>query len=257
MQPSASPFPSSPELGKFESLYQTRSFSIPRIMAYVACALAVTLGILALYSKRHTPPASPVYGWVEPAAIGLFVLAFLCLLGGLLHRVALNRVALHRSGVIVEANGKSDAVLWTQVHHYLSSNLGQPFRFTTLDGRQVEISSETAGFSSLCAEIRRRAAQPIFDREWDAIHRGKGADFGPLVLSSDGLNHKGHHYPWSGIEKMYSRITNGHATLTFETSSFLGMGPRIPANTIPSVDVCIQLIEQLAPGRLLSQSRTE
>jgi hypothetical protein len=111
------------------------------------------------------------------------------------------------------------------------------------------------GFGALCAAIRLRSGEAIFEREWRAVTAGNGGRFGPILLTREGFHHEGRVYRWSDVRKMYSHIINGHATLAFEIDSFLGIGPRIPTGKIPSVDVCIRIIEQLAPQHLLAQAQ--
>jgi hypothetical protein len=86
------------------------AFSILRLAAFAACAMTVGLGVLALWTKQSLDRGSDVYQFVDPIAIGLFILAFVCLLGGLLHKVKANRIALYQEGAILEADGKVETI---------------------------------------------------------------------------------------------------------------------------------------------------
>ncbi len=252
MDPSSAPFPvRGADLGDFERLYETRSFSLVRVAAYATCALATALGTVFLYIGQKLAPASEMQGmWLLFVGL-IFLLAFVCLLGGLLYKVKANRVALFRDGLAIEAGGESNAVRWDELQHYFNSGVGEPFRFSLLRGGELEVSNETAGFSELGAQIRSRAGKHILQREYANIVAGGRAAFGPLTLTRQGFRHGGREYAWQDIEKMYLHIVNGWETLTFETNSFVGTGARISAEKIPSVHVCLELIGKLAPERLL------
>ena len=246
------PFPvQRKDLGPFERLFQTRSFSPTRIFAFITCGLGVALGAGLLKVAQELDPASDTASIAQKFVIGLFVLSFLCLLGGLLYQVKANRVALFQHGAAIEAAGKVDEFRWDELHHYFNSEIGQPFRFSLCSKSELCISNETAGFLDLCAEIRLRSGPFIFQREFAAIANTGSAAFGPLTLTRDGIRHNGKSFSWSDFRQLYSRITAGRETLTFETGWTPGTGVMVQAEKIPSFHVCRQLIEKLAPAHLL------
>lgn len=239
------------DLGSIEKTFETRSFSIARIAAFVACALCVGLAMVLLELEHRLAPASSMDGFGLKVAIGLGIIAFICLLAGLLHQVKANRVALYSSGVAVEAEGKVQALRWDEVRHYFNLGIGDSFRFTSLQGEDFSISGETAGFGDLCMEIRKRAGDEILRRELDLVLSGGDSRFGPLTLNRSGFRLDGAAHDWADVRELYSRVINGHETLVFEMGGVRGLGPSVAAEKLPSVHVCFRLVEQLAPLRLL------
>lgn len=238
------------DLGAFEKTYETRGFSWTRILAFVASGLSLAMGIFFLQLEQRLDPSSGAQGVGVKVAIGLAVISFLCLLGGLLYRVKANRVALFAEGVAIEAEGAVRAVRWDEVVHYWNCPIGEPFRFQT-DAGEVAVSNETAGFLELGATIRQRAGEEIYLREYGRIVAGGEARFGPLSMTAEGFTLDGVSYRWSDVRELYARVTQGHETLTFETGAVRGMGPSVAAETLPSVHVCFRVLEQVAPTRLL------
>lgn len=252
MPANAAPFPiKRTDLGELERLYETRSFSPIRILAYASCAIAVALGT-ALLKVSQEPGASEDALDIGPkVAIGLFVLAFGCLLAGLLYKVKANRVALFQHGVAIEAEGTVEAARWDEVHHYFNTELGEPFRFSLRNQTELSISNDTAGFGELCAEVRRRSGDFILEREYANLASAGSAVFGPLTLTRDGIRVEGKSLAWTEIHKMYARITYGRETLTFDTGWTPGIGVGIASEKIPSFHVCRELITRVAPAHLL------
>jgi len=238
------------DLGLFEKSFLVPSVSWLRIAAYVGCGLATGLGIMLLKINQQLE-LNTSQGLADKLAVGSFVLGFFCLLGGLLHTPAKTGIALFRGGLAIEVRGKVDEFRWDEIHEYFHSEVGEPFRLTTLAKQELQVPNEITDFNEVCTEIRKRCGEAIFIREFQVIADGGIARFGPLALNRDGFRYESMFYEWSSVRRMYSRHTDGKATLTFELNP-LGSGPRVPAEKIHSFEVCLRLIEHLAPNRLLS-----
>ncbi len=167
-------------------------------------------------------------------AIVVFGLSFILLIASMLHRVKTNRVALFENGIAVESEGIVETAGWDEVLHYYHCAMGAPFVLKLRKGGEISISNETVGFTNLCSEIRMRAGEHIFLREY--------------ALRLEGFRLDGKQMEWSDIQRMYSRVTNGQETLAFETSSLLtGFGPSVDANKLPSVQSLLQADRATGP----------
>jgi hypothetical protein len=253
MSAPAAPFPVHREdLGPFEHTYGSGSISAVRVFAYLASALAFGLGVFFLKLNQDISANSEIQDLPKLAALLVFSLSFVCLLGGMLHKPKSKRVLLFENGLAFEDTTKAQTASWEEILHYQSCASGEPFRFSLTNGTEISIPKETAGFIDLCNAIRIRAGEHIFQREYALIKSGGKSEFGPLAFSLDGFSIDGMQIDWPELNQVSNSATKGSERLIFETHALAELGPSVPANKIPSAQVCYRLIEQLAQIRVLS-----
>ena len=250
MPDSSPPFsPGRDDLGAFERAFLASALPLERIVTFVACALATGLGFYFLKLSAELNPTNEIEAFPEYIAIGFFLMGFFCLLAGLLYRSRSSRVLLFADGLALEHNGKVQALRWDELESWQPSEKKDgPFRISTLRGRDFPIEAATPGFAELTTAIRQRAAEPILRRHAAALAQGAALlSFGPLSLAQDGLRYQLDFLPWTDLARIYCDEV-GLRSLTLEaTPGSNSPTLRIPAAEIPSLEVCVRLIAQLAP----------
>lgn len=250
---SAAPFAIHREdLGPFEHTYGSTNISAVRVFAYMASALAFGLGVFLLHLDQQIAANSEIQGLPKLAALLVFSLSLVCLLGGMLHKPNRKRVLLFENGVAVEFKDKPLTATWEEILHYQPYAATEPFRFSRINGTEISIPKETTGFIDLCNAIRIRAGEHIYQREYSLVKSGGRSTFGPLELRLDGFTIDGMQTDWSELNRIQTSATKGNETLTFETHTLAELGPSVSTIKIPSAHVCYRLIEQLAQIRVPS-----
>ncbi len=253
MSANAAPFPvHRDDLGPFEHCYGSIGISAVRVFAYLASALSFGLAVFFLQMDQQIAADSEIQGLPKLAALLIFSLSFVCLLGGMLHKPRRNRVLLFENGVAVEGKHKPLTASWEEVLHYHPCAAGEAFRFSLSSGTELSIAKETTGFIDLCNAIRMRAGEHIYQREYALIQSGGRSMFGPLEFAADSCRVDGVQFEWSELDKIQTSATKGSESLTFETHSLGDLSPTVASNRIPSAHVCYRLIEQLAQIRVLT-----
>ncbi len=253
MSATSAPFPvHRDDLGPFEHCYGSIGISAVRVFAYLASALSFGLAVFFLQMDQQIASDSEIQGLPKLAALLIFSLSFVCLLGGMLHKPNRNRVLLFENGVAVEGRYKPLTASWEEIQHFQPCAAGEAFRFSLNNGKELSIAKETKGFIDLCNAIRMRAGEHIYQREYALTQSGRRSMFGPLEFTVNSCKVEGVQFEWSELKKIHRSATKGSESLTFETHSLGDLSPTVAANKIPSAHVCYRLIEQLAQIRVLT-----
>ena len=253
MSETAAPFPvHRDDLGPFEQSYGSSGVSAVRVFAYLASALSFGLAVFFLQIDQQIATESEIQGLPKLAALLIFSLSFVCLLGGMLHKPKQSRVLLFENGVAVESRHKPITASWEEIQHYQPCAAGQAFRFSLSNGTEISIAKETKGFLDLCNAIRMRAGEFIYRREYALIQRGERSTFGPLEFTLNSCRIDGVKLDWADLNGIQTNTAKGSETLTFETKALGELSPSVAASKIPSAHVCYRLIEQLAQIRVLT-----
>lgn len=253
MSETAAPFPVHREdLGPFEHTYGSSGISAVKVFAYLASALAFGLGVFFLKLNQTVATNSEIQDLPKLAALLIFSLSFVCLLGGMIHKPQRNRVLLFENGLAVESGQKPITASWEEIQHYYPSEAGEAFRFSLSNGKEISIAKETKGFIDLCNAIRMRAGEFIYRREYALVNSGARSVFGPLEFTLIGCSVDGVKLDWSDLNGIRTSTAKAGQTLIFEAHSLGDLSPTVPATKIPSSHVCYRLIEDLAQIRVLT-----
>ena len=228
------------------------------IIGLVGTAIAGVLAVLCwLFAYRHYGPAA-IVRWTTPAlwtATGFALVA----LGGLISywRSRGLRVYLYDLGMVYQRGYQEETLLWeqiTQIHtaavRYGLSSLAWGAQ-TTLelhadDKRHVRLTHALTDLSSLAETIKRNVYPNLLAEYRRNLNQGGAINFGPLLLTLKGVQQGQQFIRWQDL----SQTTLGRGLLLITPHEHdQGTKMRIPANLVPNVDLCVQLIEHLRINR--------
>ena len=220
----------------------------------ISCVLAVWFW---LFAYRHYGPAA-IVRWTVPAIWSAAGFALVALVGLIsFWRSRGLRVSLHDLGLVYQGGRQQETLRWNQiiqihtaaVRYGLSSLVwgGQ----TTLelhsdDNRLIRLNHALTDLSSLAEAIKRNVYPNLLDEYRRDLNQGNAINFGPLLLTLKGIQQGQRFVPWQDI----NQITLGRGLLLITLhEADQGAKIRIPANQVPNVDLCVQLIEHLKINR--------
>ena len=240
-------------------------YSALAIIGLIGTAIA---GILAvwfwLFAYRHYGPAA-IARWTVPplwSAMGFALVALVGLISSWRSRGL--RVSLYDLGLVYQRGRQEKTLLWDQilqihttaVRYGLSSlvwGAQTTLELHTDDNRLVRLNHALTDLSSLAETIKRNVYPNLLDEYRRDLNQGNAINFGPLLLTLKGIQQGQRFIPWQDI----NQITLGRGSLLITPHEHdQGTKIRIPANQVPNVDLCVQLIEHLKINRLEGHSVT-
>lgn len=220
----------------------------------ISCILAVWFW---LFAYRHYGPAA-IVRWTTPAlwtATGFALVALIGLISFWRSRGL--RVCLYDLGMIYQRGRQEEILLWDQIIQihtaavrYGLSSLAWGAQTTlelhTDDNRLVRLNHALTDLSSLAETIKRNVYPNLLAEYRRDLNQGVAINFGPLLLTLKGVQQGQQFIRWQDI----SQITLGRGLLLITPHEHdQGTKMRIPANRVPNVDLCVQLIEHLKINR--------
>ena len=249
------------KLGPAQREYRTQpgTHRAVTIAGWAAVALAV---LAALFAAGRALFAYQTYGplavdrWSSPPlmAAGGFLLAGVLLLllgrsrGGTI-------VRQHVRGLVLQRGRKGSAVPWDEIReiHTRAVRYGLGRRpwgrqgeliLVTRDGRRFRLDQSLSDYDELAETIKRNVYSALLDAYTRAFNHGQSLPFGPLALTPEGIQNGRKTLRWQDVATV--RLERGWLEAA---PSERRAGPRLrfPARSIPNVDLCLQLIQELTP----------
>ena len=231
-------------------------------MAIIGLIGAATSGILAVwfwfFAYRHYGPAA-IVRWTEPALWTAAGFALVALAGMIsFWRSRGLRVYLYERGLIYQRGRQEETLRWNQiiqihtaaVRYGLSSIVwgGQTtLELHTDDHRLVRLNHALTDLSSLAETVKRNVYPNLLDEYRRLLNQGDAIHFGPFLVTLKGIQQDQRFIPWQNI----NQITLGRGLLLITPNENVqGIKMSIPANQVPNVDLCVQLIEHLKINRV-------
>lgn len=192
-------------------------------------------------------------------AFPLILFSLVTLASGLTGVVATIRlgplvVTTYERGLTVRRGRRGKLVRWSHIRHlrtsvvrYGFSGLSWGHRSSitlTLDGGQrFRFTSALADVDGLIATVKGNVYPRLLDEYTRAFNQGQALGFGPIVLSTQGIQQGRSRLDWTNLGR--ASLENGRLVLT-PRSGAEGSKIRVEARRIPNVDLCLQFIQHLS-----------
>jgi len=253
MIPATAPLPGrAPE----SAIYHARTGEVNALLAVaivtLGCALAALgFGVWAWYFAMSAYGPAAVARWTGPwlvAAPPLGIAGVICLLRT--WRLTRLWVEALPEGLRVHRGHKADWIAWTDVREIRtqpSRRAGEAFAVLEVrlnGGRRLRLTRSLAGLESLVRHVKR-GAYPLLQECYRAkFNRGEPLDFGPLQLTTDGVQASRKTIQWGHVQAV--EVRGGRLAITADEPA--GARLRVAAASVPNVDVCVQIIRLLGQG---------
>jgi hypothetical protein len=255
-RPATEALPQAAHMGQELSRHGAKSASRKAWLIIALVSLAVTLGaaLFALwrwYFITVTFGPALVSRMLRPAlwmALGFAILALLALMAS---RRRQSAAIVYEAGLLVDQGRRRRWIHWTDILAVRISAVryglhgvswGGRVR-ASLDlaaGRSVRLPSGLEAYPELIEAIKRAVYPRLADGYRQLINQGLEVGFGPIRLTQQGVLHGRKLLRWQDLGAC--RLEGGQLVLTPRLKA-----PRIrlPAEQVPNVDLCFQLIQQL------------
>ena len=248
------------KLGPVLREHRTRQ-GIPRVYALAGwMAVAVSLAA-ALFAIGRALFAYQAYGplaverWFAPSA---YASAGFLISGAAILFLGRGRggriVYLHERGLSIQRGRKGSAIHWgdiRQVHaRSVRYGLGRwpagrqdSLVLVTRDGRRFHLDQSLSDYDALAETVKRNVYPPLLDAYTRAFNHGQEIPFGPLRLTREGIQNGRKTLLWPNVAQ--ARLERGWLE-ALPTDRRAGPRLRFPVRSIPNVDLCLQLIQELS-----------
>ncbi len=222
----------------------------------VAVSLAAALFAIgrALFAYQTYGPLA-VERWSSPSAYasGGFLVAGAVLL--LLGRGRGGRlVHQHERGLSIQRGRRGSALPWDDIRqvHTRSVRYGlgrwpggrqDSLMLVTRDGRRFHLDQSLGDYDVLVETVKRNVYPPLLDAYTRAFNHGQEVPFGPLRLTPDGIRNGRKLLRWQDVAQ--ARLERGWLE-ALPADRRPGPRLRFPVRSIPNVDLCLQLIQELS-----------
>jgi hypothetical protein len=223
-----------------------------------ALALAVAAALFAvgraLFAYQTYGPLA-IERWMSAPAVaaGGFLVAGVAILalGRGRPRVIVRR---HARGLVLERGRRGSAIPWDEVREVRTASVryglgplpwGRQEQMTlvTRDGRTFHLDHSLSEYEELVSAVKHSVYPMLLDAYTRAFNHGQTLPFGPLSLAPDGIQNGRKTMPWNQVNQV--RLDHGWLEAA-PTDSKSGLRLRFPARSIPNVDLCLQLIQELS-----------
>lgn len=248
------------KLGPFQSEHRTRR-GVHRAYALAGwTAVAVSL-VAALFAFGRALFAFQAYGplavqrWSSPPAYasGGFLVAGVVIL--FLGRGRGGRVVhQHERGLSIQRGRRGSALRWDDIRqvHTRSVRYGlgrfpwgrqDSLVLFTRDGRRFHLDQSLSDYDVLVETVKRNVYPPLLDAYTRAFNHGQSIPFGPLRLTPEGIQNGRKILRWQNVA--LARLERGWLE-ALPADRRAGPKLRFAAWSIPNVDLCLQLIQELS-----------
>jgi len=162
-------------------------------------------------------------------------------------------VSLHGAGIVYQNGRTRISIPWQDIQRLHASAVRygifgliwggeMEVRLDIRGGQQIRLTRAIAKLPDLVEKIKRNIYPHLLASYTRAFNQGQALEFGPLTLNGEGVMRAGRLLPWAQLAS--ADLQRGVLKLTPVKG---GPGRRItlPAQQIPNLDVCLQLIQNL------------
>jgi len=244
---------------------QTGEHRLRRILrlAYPSLGLTGLLATLALWALAawRWGFAYSTYGpaIVWRVAFPLVVLSLVTLaigLAGVLATVRLGPLVVNtfERGLVVRRGRRGKLIRWGHIRHLRTSAVrygfsglswGRRASITLIldSGEKFRLTTAMDDINGLIAAVKSNVYPRLLDEYSRQFNQGHALSFGPLILSSQGIQQGRSQLAWADLGR--ASLENGRLVLTPGSGS-TGSKIRVEARRIPNVDLCLQFILHLS-----------
>lgn len=244
---------------------QTGTHRLRRILrlAYPSLGLTGLLATLALWALAAWrwlfaySTYGPALVWRVTFPLILLSAATLAIgLAGVLARIRLGPLVIttFQRGMTVRRGRRGKLIRWSHIRNLRTSAVRYGFSglswghrasiTLTLDsGEKFRFTSALNDVDGLIAAVKGNVYPRLLDEYTREFNQGHALGFGPLMLSSQGIERGRSRLDWANLGR--ASLENGRLVLTPRTGSE-GSKIRIEARRIPNVDLCLQFIQHLS-----------
>ena len=160
----------------------------------------------------------------------------------------------HEQGLSIQRGRRGSALHWgdiRQVHtRSVRYGLGRwpggrqdSLVLLTRDGRRFHLDQSLSDYDALAETVKRNVYPPLLDAYTRAFNHGQEIPFGPLRLTREGIQNGRKTLRWPNVAQ--ARLERGWLE-ALPTDRRAGPRFRFPVRSIPNVDLCLQLIQELS-----------
>lgn len=249
--------------GRPESIYRLRPVlrwlqGIAILVGLVGTSVSFSIGIWRWYLAYTQYGPAVVWRWSAPwiaAGLGLSPALVLGLLSWLRTRGTI--LAINPSGIVFRRGGSHQQLPWPEIQALtvsgpwtglpLLSTRGQPAALTirASEDRRIQLTRELERFDVLVKEIKSRVYPRLQRAYAGTFNDGGSLHFGPLQVHSGGLQVGRRRLTWDKVAS--ADLREGTLEIRSKPASKQA-GFRLPAASIPNVDLCLQLIQGVLEG---------
>jgi hypothetical protein len=114
------------------------------------------------------------------------------------------------------------------------------------DGRKFRLDHSLFEYDELAEAVKRAVYPPLLDAYTRAFNHGESLPFGPLSLAAEGIRNGRKTLRWENLGQ--ARLERGWLE-ALPADRRRGPRLRFAARSIPNVDLCLQLIQELTPNQ--------
>lgn len=233
---------------------RARFFKIVAGIALAACLISLGFGVWRWYFALTNFGPAVVWRWSWTALLTGVLLGLAALLAAVLAwRQRWPEVYAFRRGLSIHAGQGVARIPWDEIETIYSRSIryGLPSMAWTghatvtmhlRDGRRLKLSNVLADYELLIETIKSHIYPGLLARYVHAFNQGQSIAFGPLSLTQQGIQNGRQVLPWNEVQ--HASLREGKLIVEPDESS-RGRRIRLPADKIPNVDLCVQLLQQL------------
>jgi len=252
--------PAEARLGSIERVHRVRR-TLRRDTMLAAVGLAAGAVLAWTYGAYRAFLAYTEYGpllvgrWLTaPLVVGLaFALAALWA-AGRAWRTSRLRIRLHEHGLAIIRGRRGRALVWGEILALWShaERTGFPglagsrrlrLEVQATDGRRLRLDDSLEAFEALAAAVKGHVYPPLLESYTHAFNEHRPLAFGPITLSQAGIEESDRtRLTWNEVQG--ARLDTGR--LLIQTTRPGRQSARsLPADRIPNVELCAQLIQEI------------
>jgi hypothetical protein len=160
------------------------------------------------------------------------------------------RVVTHRRGLRLLRGSRETVYPWEEVRHVYTSGVRYgvlgvfwgsraALILETSDQRRLRLSQAIEGLIELIETVKRNVYPRLLASYTREFRSGKGLPFGPIHITPQGVHRGRRSLAWADLEA--ARIRDGRIELKPRS----GRAIRAPAERVPNVEICLQLVQHL------------
>ena len=163
-------------------------------------------------------------------------------------------VRQHERGLSIQRGRRGSALLWGDIRqvHVRSVRYGlgrwpggrqDSLVLVTRDDRRFHLDQSLSDYDALAETVKRNVYPPLLDAYTRAFNHGQEIAFGPLRLTPEGIQNGRKTLRWPNVAQ--ARLERGWLE-ALPADRRAGPRLRFPVRSIPNVDLCLQLIQELS-----------
>ncbi|HEY69228.1 MAG TPA: hypothetical protein G4O08_01450 [Anaerolineae bacterium] len=224
------------------------------VVGFGGALVMVTLGIWRAYLAYQNYGPALVWRWSTPSWIAAAALAVIGLVSlFILWRRQDMKIRLYANGMAYRRGGQVEVLFWRQVRairtsasRYLLPILGTRTRseltLIMVGRKPVRLTGYFEDLNQLMKTVKEQIYPRLMADYVKAFRLGQPTVFGPLTLTTGGIQHGKRSIPWKKVRGI--DIERGKMIILWKSNEHISR-LSVPTTKIPNVEICYQFIRRL------------